>query len=1153
MRNYDKAYYKTYLHYNDYKAKLNGISNSNYLQVDNIKKILNTDNEDFPWIFLWENWIEKVNTCYNWFYDDKPKAWTKQSNSASFRKFNLNPFDEDKDKPDRAIPVIDFGDFITFFNNGKVSEDFKKLLNIDYNLYYKELKKFDYYISVPFTEMKESLDGVFYDVITSIGSSSDEFIAKKNFYNKKNKAQPRIIITYDSLLKDNSNTIQSNIAKLNDPTSFNIDDSDDVAINDRKVLLTDTASRIYKVIQSLLDMYTNIYNTYQQIKTKEPAQPYQIDPAKFNVARQDIGSLSIDEALTLARPRIKPAFKKSYIVRENNLKPFLNIRMEYQVGLDSSDFIDVNYFTVPYNNIQSLEHNVGQHNMTISLIDTEGNLSELLIQKMYAASQKKANAMVEKNVRPTGEYRFFVEYGWSGPDTDSEEEFLEEQVYVKTTQRGYIKSISSQYSFKGTEYTLNIIPNDLSSLNEGFNDTSSLYHNNASDSNFTPVVGLIVLFLLLKNPDEDLLYKKIAVDKDKSFLEQLFTFIEGLYIVKDNSGYYLTDQAKPNIKNNLHYKTNGQNFLLNHKMDEEGEKIWVDDNSTKLLARELFKEVRPENPKNKKDTVNSKKISSIKYTADSLEAIKKVCDTENVKLNAWLVGVYIIWKTYRDNFKKAIICDNTGLFDIFQENGDFKSDDDIIKIINVFNPFCLKKGITGDTNGKRIYKTILEKNNFNNYFLGNILDIEADPSPKEDERPRMLTFLVKQLNGIFNEVRNVGMNVESGDDNVYHGSDGVMLYYDIYKPGYDNLQDFLFEYKRKIYSDKDNIYWSTDRFPGTTEDKRHEARYQVFENLVKKAFATADKAAFENFMNDMDEYYKNKENKETDRENLKTVTGTKREGSAKAVKDYNNAIKAQKGKISGEIDELDKNFENTRKEAAKKISPFPVFYLTYISSSTKVSSLNCSLSKKLNLLGKQLVQSYSYTPRITPKTRNFNRQIFSQGNSSIIKEGSGDIIEFSIDPIDIGNFNSIMLANKNKNNVGYNNVSSHSFVGGMYQNASQYYKSYRGVEGNENVAKIAQDMARLDLNYQSQTAIKGSITIIGEPYWSNINLLMSKCIYINVYYSNGSRCSHSGIYHVSGVVQSISDGKFTTKLEIIRAPTFLSSLEKIVNKNKYIS
>jgi hypothetical protein len=229
-----------------------------------------------------------------------------------------------------------------------------------------------------------------------------------------------------------------------------------------------------------------------------------------------------------------------------------------------------------------------------------------------------------------------------------------------------------------------------------------------------------------------------------------------------------------------------------------------------------------------------------------------------------------------------------------------------------------------------------------------------------------------------------------------------------------------------------------------------------------------------------------------------------------------------------------------------------ILYLSYKTNPNKVAFLNCSLPRKINLLGQQMVQSYSFTPRISRKTRSANKQFFGQGNNSISREGTGDIIEFSLDPIDIGNFNSLMLSNKNKNNIGFNGISSNSYVGNIYMNAAKYYRTYRDIDGNINKNSIMRDIANLDLNYQSQTNLKGSITIIGEPYWSNINLIFSKCIYIHVYYANGEKSSHSGLYYVSNAIQNISDGKFTTKLEIIRAPTFLSSLEKLSNKNTYL-
>jgi hypothetical protein len=127
-------------------------------------------------------------------------------------------------------------------------------------------------------------------------------------------------------------------------------------------------------------------------------------------------------------------------------------------------------------------------------------------------------------------------------------------------------------------------------------------------------------------------------------------------------------------------------------------------------------------------------------------------------------------------------------------------------------------------------------------------------------------------------------------------------------------------------------------------------------------------------------------------------------------------------------------------------------------------------------------------------------------------------------------------------------MSSNANISGIFDNAGKYYKTHRDINGNVNQHSIARDLAKLDLNYQTQVNLKGSITIIGEPYWSNINSLM-KYIFINVYYVNGQRSSFTGLYYVTNIVHSVSDGKFTTKLEITRAPTFLSNLEQIGKKN----
>ena len=86
-------------------------------------------------------------------------------------------------------------------------------------------------------------------------------------------------------------------------------------------------------------------------------------------------------------------------------------------------------------------------------------------------------------------------------------------------------------------------------------------------------------------------------------------------------------------------------------------------------------------------------------------------------------------------------------------------------------------------------------------------------------------------------------------------------------------------------------------------------------------------------------------------------------------------------------------------------------------------------------------------------------------------------------------------------------------------------------------------MAILDLNYQNQMNLTGSITILGEPFWSQNHSLMKNCyIYLNIYYNSGNRSSHSGVYHVQNVVQNINTGIFRTKIEILRVPTFLNDL-----------
>ena len=1077
MRNYEKAYYKKNLDYLTYTQILRDVTHTNYDL--NTKFIFDTDNDDFVWIFIWSQWIQKPKTCFTWQYGggvytkNDPVAFSSSVDQPE-KNFNLNPYRGAGEH--RCFPVVDISDFITILNEGVQNPDYEKLLQIPFSDYYKKLGKFDLYIDQPFDELKNSANGTFFDIINTIGYSPELFYSKNSFVRNVNSAGNQIkAITYKTITDEGFNVMNDLYQKVIQPIT-----SDWTAENykTRQIELSDLASRIYKIVISFTNMYADLYNTYQQTVTKEPQTPYQLDTTSFKINREDVGSLPIEEALLLAKPPLQPAFKKSYIVRENNLKAFVMIKMEYQVGQDSDNFITLNYFDIPYNNILSMEHNVKDFNMTINLIDTEGNLSELFIQKMYAMSQKKTNALVEKNmVKALGEYRFFIEYGWAGPDTDNSDELLEEQVYVKTIHRGYIKSISSQYTFKGTEYSLSIIPNDLSHFNSGFNDTNMLYFK--KENGVSIPIGLLILSFVIDNfdkivvagrPDLKSKINDIYKNKETNFIFQLFEEIDKSNIIHKVFPVTATNPTASAI--DYFIIADIQINVRSDQLKKEYKELMT------LLAT-----IR----NTQDDQTTSNRLQNINFLSENFESILSILEKNMIGVNAWLTGMYVIWKiakqTQNPNSSESFsFTDLTSMFPLYGQDGTtlFKvTDTDILNVIEIFNPCCVKKTeIPTAATSDDIYKYIINNNDFNKYYISQFFNLEPEKAPNAagKEERKDLTFVTRQISGIFSQIKNIGMNITGGssEHNIYQGADGIGLIYDIFKE--EDLKDkqtknkIIEDYKRKIYSEKDNIYSKVDDLKAP--EKRYETEFEKFSGRIDK------------------------------------------------------------------LVKLDKNSVH--------------IYLSYITNPLKVAFLNCSLSKKISLLSKQLCQSYSFSPKMTP-TRNANKQFFGQGNAQLLKEGSGDIIEFNIDPIDIGNFNSIMLANKNKNNVAFNNVSSHTFVSGLHQNAAQYYRTYRNIDGTENISKLTQDMARLDLNYQSQTAIKGSITIPGEPYWSNVNLLMAKCIYIHVYYASGARSSHSGLYYVANVVQNISEGKFTTKIDIIRAPTFLSPLEKIVNKNKFVS
>ena len=1156
----NSEYYGKFLDYKSYKNNLLGtspnlnITYDNFIQTQNIQKIFaETLNESMVWLFIWELWIKKPATCYSYYISNKKPTRTTQ---VSFDQFNFNPYDTGKNK---QIAILNFEDIITFFNKGVKNENFSQLIkdeNIKKFLTKLNIQKVDYYIDQLHSNLKDSLGGTFLSVLSAFDILPDEYYSKEKFITSTGQT----IIDYKLLSETRGFT--DTITRINDfeivPNKLQYGDLTKSEYFQRQQEdLESISSKIYLIIQSFLDMYCSIYNDYYNEVVKSPKDPPSIDMSAFNISKQDASSLPLEQYILMAKPKIKPAFKKSYIVRENNLKPYLTIRMEYQVGENSNDFIDVNYFDIPYNNILSIEHNVKEFSMTINLTDTEGNLSELLIQKMYAVSQRKNNAMVEKNIDSMGEYRFFIEYGWSGPNSDDVDELMEDQVYVKTIHRGYIKSISSQYSFKGNEYTLTIIPNDLNSYNSGLNDTSSLYFRPMGDEKVTIPLGLLALFFLFKNPANDL-FENInkmkgwpespsCKNEEHGFLQKLFSFLDHIKMVRSNGQGYLVLQEQDTSPQIV---LNGGGIA--NRLDADADAI------LDLLMDKTTN----------KSGQRTNRLAGANLTEINLDTLKDKFDSANVSLNGWLAGLYVIWKLKQDG--DLILCDTTGLFDVF--DGNIIKDFIAIKRIESLNPYALDKNtkeLKGADDQEKIYNYIKigeSKSKFNKYSLSELFNLEPNNNIVDDN-PRPLTFLIAQLSAIFSEIKNIGMDCsdEKGNPNVFHAANGIRMNYDFFKPGKDNEEDLFFEYKKKIYSDRNNIYVS--EAPPIEKDNRHEERYETFKNHVKEVFDQS-KAKVDQFKSNIDGHNKEiekfkvrTEKFQSDKEDFDSKQAANSAKSSKNKTKVSNQkeldkekkiLAAEEKNINAVRDELNKKFSKYDKKYRQKF-PIRIIYLSYITDPNKVAFLNCGLGKKVSLLGKQLVQSYSFTPRISPRTRNANKQFFSQGNRQIMYEGTGDIIEFSIDPLDIGNFNSVMLANKNKNNVGgFNGLNSNLYAGGMYQNATQYYRSFRSIEGGENPYKIAEDMARLDRNYQTQTTLKGSITIPGEPYWSNINLLMAKCIYIHVYYANGMRSSHSGLYYVSGVIQNITEGKFTTRLEIVRAPTFLASLEKKMNKNTHL-
>ena len=550
MTKLELEYYKKYLDYEDFKTKQAFVQDLNNISdLKQNKQLKNALNINFVYIAIWQAWIKEPNTSW---YANTP------ADKKNFNEIDLFPFHQTSGPStgntfDR-MPIVDFSDFITIINGGNENQILKKIMSADFakiltnNNKNKKNARIDFYIDRAKDKITEATSGCFIEVLDSFGLLPDEFLVKT----KDKDAPPKVL--YDNL----DNVIPKNIKTITGEFTA----TTEAEYLQRELLIEDTCERIVKIIQSFIGMYTELYNFYNESinKNYDPATALS---SSGIIDRANIGSLPIERSLMLAKPPIVPAFKKSYVVRENNLKPYVTIKMLYYANEGEDNPIEINNFDIPYNSILTMEHNIKEHNMTITMIDTQGIISEILIQKMYVVSQKKTNSRKIESTgleyNPEKPYFFMVEYGWAGPETEDEDELIEENVFVKSSNRGFIKSISSQFSFKGNEYTLTITPNDQENINRYMNNYDLVYFPAKvnGESTVSIVTGLMTLFLILYDPN---IAKIQAYAPEKNEFENLFNMIEGAQLervnVKNKDGKVIGSEY--HIKNNsifLHQTT----------------------------------------------------------------------------------------------------------------------------------------------------------------------------------------------------------------------------------------------------------------------------------------------------------------------------------------------------------------------------------------------------------------------------------------------------------------------------------------------------------------------------------------------------------------------------------------------------------------------
>ena len=1093
---FDKSYYEKYSLYQKFIDE-----NQSYLYDIKIKiKNINNNciNKNFIFIYIFEKWIKEKNIeIYDQLEPNKVSNFKARENKVSFEELDLYPFKKVGSDYADIIPIIDMMPIFDIINNleddyvpneNKLKTYYEVILkNLVNNNSKAKIEKIDSYGDKSHAEVADMNACLYTRIIATFEKNEKQYLVQYNQY-ESNKT----IFKGKNIIKD----LLTQIEELKNRTANDINRLGDVIkINYEIIHIT---KKIIEFFNILLAYTTDLKIKFDRDDNDTPIQIKKTYTTSF---------YKIDDLIE----NLKPAFKKSYIVKENNLTSFIKMKISYYTK-DKRNFVEINDFDIPYNNVVSLEHDVDQKKINVTIIDTEGELSNLLIHKIYQISQTHNQAAIigDKDI-DNDSYDFEIEYGWTGPETEDEYELIREKVFSKKKFRGYITELTSQFTLSGTQYNLTITPNDSEKPESHMNYYDFFYSQNNQNNAMTGgfLLTLIFLYFILKYSDQNISASFEAVSgagdiftAESFILEKIFFLLNG-----GNNYSFPFIKITPNTFEICQFiyfiDTNNRRESNKAQYRNYTSKITKNENKKDyLFIEKLISGLSQLRQVSLEGTFQYINIFDIKI--ENLKNIMVDLDESQYALNSWLTASYFIWKIKRYFSPKDeelfLFYDRTDLFNLFINE---ELDKDIfLKKINDFNVFCFEPNtqITVDNFFTLIKKSIQDDNfnKFNRYDLAllNPFDSLSNKNP---------TLFTSQVSKIFSSLRKMGHNKPFNEKEMYQFANEIKSDFMTYKDlDFNYYLEILNEYRKKIYSNANISYLNL-----MDENITHDKIFKDFYRKYKEKIETVIKKELN------EEFEKETKDKSLDKEEEGEIKKTLKNKLIKKTIGYN----------------------------------INILYLDFEFNSNKIlKNPSINFDKKIEILSKKIVQSYSLTPRIYPKTRNSNKQFFSQGNDKLLSEGTGDIIEFQINEFNIQKFNSLMVSRNNQKKMAFNNLSSSSYSN-IYQNAAKYYNTYIDIDGQTDKQKIVENMANLDLDYQNQTAgLSGSITIPGEPFWSEHAFLSNYYIYLNIYYNSGNRSSHSGVYSVKNVMQNIDNGSFKTKIEIIRIPTFLNDLDSLTTK-----